>query len=302
MRGLKTRQLIARSTPRVIRKRIPKFISRHLYFKGFFKVRLNDQRKLSLYSEGYILENEVYWYGISGGHEKRSINLWIDYISHFKPKVIYDVGASTGIYGLVAEAIAEDTEVIYFEPIPKAVSILKMNLDVNSFGGKVHQVALANYDGIGIFNISEKDDFAYSVTLNTYADLAILGVHDHSQKYRELKVEVQQISTMIENDKLKPPDFMKLDVETSEYDVLLGAGKYAENVGAFLIEVLNHEIAQKLNTLFSSKLYAFYNIDDNRNRIIQTTSIISTQHYNYFVIKKELATEFPSLSRLSLGV
>ena len=301
MRGLKLRRFIARATPRVIRKRTPKFISKHLYFKGFFKVRLNTERTLSLYSEGYILENEIYWYGIAGGHEKKSINLWIEYINHFQPKVIFDVGANTGIYGLVAQAVSQDAKVTYFEPIPKATSILRMNLDANSFEGMIHQVALSNYDGKGIFNISEKDDFAYSITLNTYADLAILGVHDETQKYREMEVAVRQISTMIEQKEIMPPDLMKLVVETSEYDVLLGLGKYFENVGAFLVEVLNSELAEKLNKLFNPANYAFYNVDDMANLITKTESIQSTKNYNYFIIKKNLTAEFMSLKQEFMG-
>ncbi len=301
MRGLKIRRFIARATPRAIRKRTPKFISKHLYFKGFFEVRLNAERTFSLYSEGYILENEIYWYGIEGGHEKKSINLWIEYINHFQPKFIYDVGANTGIYGLVAQAVSQDAKVTYFEPIPKATSLLRMNLDANSFEGTIHQVALSNYDGKGIFNISEMDDFAYSITLNTYADLAISGVHDETQKYREMEVAVRQISTMIEQKELIPPDLMKLDVETSEYDVLLGLGKYLEHVGAFLVEVLNPELAEKLNKLFNPVNYDFYNIDDTANLIIKTESVQSTRNYNYFIIKKNLTLEFISLKQDFMG-
>ena len=291
------RKLIAKSTPRTLRRHTPKFISRHLYFKGFFKVKLSKECILSLYSGGYILENEIYWYGIEGGHEKKSIKIWIEYIKHFKPKSIYDVGANTGIYGLVAQAVSQDTKVEYFEPIPKAASILRINLDANSFDGKIHQVALSSYDGAGVFNIIETDDFAYSITLNTYADLAISGVHDSSQKYREMKVEVRQISTMIGNKELIAPDLMKLDVETSEYDVLIGAGRYLENVGAFLVEVLNVELAQNLNKLFSPKKYAFYNIDDEAGLITETEKIESTNNYNYFIIKKNLVADFSSLKQ-----
>ena len=127
------RSVIARSTPPIIRKHVPKFITKHLYFKGFFKVKFLKNYHLFLFSEGYILENEIYWYGIEGGHEKKSISIWMDFIKEFNPKTIYDIGANTGIYGLIAQAISQNSDVFYFEPIPKAVSILNINLEKNCF-------------------------------------------------------------------------------------------------------------------------------------------------------------------------
>jgi FkbM family methyltransferase len=295
------RSLLAKSIPRKIRKLTPKFISRHLYFKGAFQISISDSIKLNLHSEGYILENEMYWYGIEGGHEKESIKLWMSYIQSFKPNSIFDIGANTGIYGLIAQSLAPDSIVTYFEPLPTAASILDINLKSNSFDGVIYQVALSNYDGQGKFNLNGDDDFAYSITLNTYADLAILGTHDSSKSYHELEVKVCRLATLLDEGRLLVPNLMKLDVETSEFEVLTGMDGYIWEVSAFLVEVLNSEQAKKLNTLFGGKDYRFFNIDDTKSAITEYRNIVSTPHYNYFIVEKSLVSNFQYL-KSKLGI
>lgn len=301
MAKITLRSLLAKSTPRRIRKLTPKFISKHLYFKGTFQISISDSIKLNLHSGGYILENEMFWYGIEGGHEKESIKLWTNYIQNFKPNSIFDIGANTGIYGLIAQSIAPDSIVNYFEPLPTATSILDMNLKSNSFDGVIHQVALSNYDGEGKFYLNSGDDFAYAITLNTYADLAITGTHDSSKAYYELKVRVCRLATLLNERRLLVPNLMKLDVETSEFEVLTGMDGYIREVDAFLIEVLNSEQAKKLNTLFDGNDYRFFNIDDTKSVITEYQNIISTPNYNYFIVEKSLVSNFQYL-KSKLGI
>lgn len=301
MSGLALRKLLAKSTPKKIRKITPKFISRHLYFKGTFQLPVTKKTQLRLLSQGHILENEMYWYGIDGGHEKQSMKLWMSYIQQFKPISIFDIGANTGIYGLVAQAIVPESKVTFFEPLPTAVSILQSNLTNNSFNSTIYQVALSDYDGTGIFNLSGVDDFDYSVTLNTFADLAILGTHDFSKSYRELKVKVCKLATLIKEEQLLTPKLIKLDVETSEYEVLVGMDEHIEFADAFLVEVLNSEQAQRLNRLFDSKNYEFFNIDDAKSTIKKYDEIVSTPHYNYFIAKKSVIKSFLYLQSRLVG-
>ena len=292
MLGLALRKLVAKSIPRRLRKLVPKSISQHLYFKGTFQISIAKGITLNLYSGGYIIENEIYWRGIEGGHEKQSMKLWMSYIQKFRPVSIFDIGASTGIYGLVAQALSPESKVTYFEPLPTAASILQLNLTSNSFDAAIHQVALSNFDGDGFFKLKQGDDFAYAITLNTYADLAILGHHDSSILYRDLKVKVCKLGTLLREDLLLKPSLMKLDIETSEYDVLMGMDEYIRDVDAFLVEVLNSEQAQKLDRLFDCNDYEYFNIDDTQSTITKFQKITSTPHHNYFIAKKSIVNQF----------
>lgn len=55
-----TNSSINRYIPYQLRKHIPKFISRHLYFEGPFDVRLFGEKKFRMAAHKYVLENEVF--------------------------------------------------------------------------------------------------------------------------------------------------------------------------------------------------------------------------------------------------
>ena len=74
-------------------------------------------------ADHFQIENEIYWYGLESGHECKSMAIWIEYCEIFQPKEILDIGANTGVYGLVAKAICPMANVSFFEPIPAAIKI-----------------------------------------------------------------------------------------------------------------------------------------------------------------------------------
>ena len=54
-----------------------KNIYQHLPFKGFFKVKVEEDKSFKLFHSGVIQENEIFWSGLEGGWEKKSIQLWL---------------------------------------------------------------------------------------------------------------------------------------------------------------------------------------------------------------------------------
>lgn len=289
------RKFLAHLLPVRLRKFVPPSISKHLYFHGKFPVYLRGKRLFDLQANGYVLENEVFFYGLEAGHEKRSMKIWIEYCEKFRPQEVFDIGANTGIYGLVTLALDSSSHVSFFEPLPKAIEILRENLALNQFDAKVFDVALSNYDGEGYFFMSNMSDFAYSVTLNTFADLAIEGVHKEDKTLEKISTAVVQISTLLIRGDTAKPQLVKIDVETHESEVLEGFRFDLAEVDAYLVEVLNSGAAMKLNQLFNGQGFDFYNIDDDRDSVRQTDKFYKSDKYNYFVIKPELARQLRSL-------
>ena len=289
------RTLIAKLLPFAIRKRIPRYISKHLYFKGNFPVFHNNKKLLKIRSTGFVLENDIYFYGLNNGHERKAMSVWVEYCQKFKPKVIYDIGANTGIYGLVSLALDTQSRVAFFEPLESATEILRKNLEMNGFKADIVELALSNYDGEGVFFMNEGKDFLYSITLNEYADQAIQGMHDESISYKEKSVKVVTLDTLIKNRSISKPNLVKLDVETHEPEVMGGFGFSITDVDAYLIEVLNAEAANKLNELFAKSDYEYFNLDDEKFEVRKTENFIYTGLTNYFVIRSSLASKLTSL-------
>lgn len=289
------RKIIALSIPARFRRLIPKYVSKHLYFSGEFTAKLTGTDGLNLKTYGHIIENEIFYYGLEGGHEKKSMQIWIEFCEKFQPKNIFDIGASTGIFGLVAQRILPDANVSYFEPMARALEILKENIAINSFPGKVFPIALSNYDGVGHFYMSAESNFAYSVTLNDYADLAITGEHTNDDSLQIIVTQVNKVSTLISRGELAPPNLVKIDVETHEAAALEGFEMNLSEINAFLIEVLNEKAATKLNRIFANTDFLCFNINDSANSVRQTEFFEKSDEFNYFVVHPSFASDLISL-------
>lgn len=61
-----------------------------------------------------------FYYGLENGHEKKAMRVWIEFCELFNPKYVADIGANTGIYGLVAKALDSNCNVAFFEPLESA--------------------------------------------------------------------------------------------------------------------------------------------------------------------------------------
>jgi FkbM family methyltransferase len=126
--------------------------------------------------------------------------------------VSIDVGAHFGLFTLVL-AKYFNCKVYSFEPTPYTTSILKKNISFNKLNNAVTVIekAVSKKDGKSTFLIQETDG-AVSNSLIDYW---------HSNENKEtIEVEVISIDSFFKEIKY---DFIKIDAEGAEYDVLLGA-------------------------------------------------------------------------------
>ena len=279
------RSVIAKVTPYYIRHRIPLKISQHLYFSGVISARLNGKPVVKLINKSHQIENEIYWRGFDGCHEKKSMQIFAEILRVLQPKIVWDIGANSGTYGILAKALFPETRVCFFEPIPKAIEMINENLLLNNFNAEVFQLALGDYDGEGKIYFSKGTDFATSVTVNKN----LLG---SSLETDSMEISVMRADTLMEKFSLSMPDLVKLDVETYEFEVLEGFGATPFNNCLFLIEVLSNELAEKLIPIFPSEKYDFYNINDATSTVRKTESLEKSDFYNYLVCPKKLSSLF----------
>lgn len=116
--------------------------------------------------------------------------------------VFYDVGAHAGFTSVLGcRLVGSAGEVHCFEPVPANVSVLRRNLDGNSFANAtVHSIALSDMDG-------------------TAAMAAETGhITAHLSGHGELTVRTARLDSLA----LRPPDVIKIDVEGAEAAVLAG--------------------------------------------------------------------------------
>ena len=275
------RKLVATILPYWIRKIIPLRIAQHLYFNGVFEARLYGKKTVKLLHVGNQIENEIYWRGFEGCHEKKSMQVFASIVQNLDPKVVWDIGANSGTYGILTKALKSDCEVVFFEPIPKAVEIIQTNLDINDFDAKIFEIALGDFDGVGEIFFEKGHDFATSVTVNK--NTLPRGTESDS-----MKIQIRRLDSLVAGLKLNSPSLVKLDVETYEYEVLSGWGIQFPDEAVFLVEVLQADLAAKLTEFFPESRYLFWNIDDRNSTMRQVAKLGKSDFYNFLIVPKSL--------------
>lgn len=121
---------------------------------------------------------------------------------------VYDVGAHTGYYSLLASLLVGPRGLVYaFEPVPANLNYLREHLRRNDIKN-TRVCACAVTDSIGPMRFQE---------------------HQHSSMGRldaagSLEVEAVSLDRLHAAGKIRPPDVIKMDIEGAEYEALKGAG------------------------------------------------------------------------------
>lgn len=123
-----------------------------------------------------------------------------------------DVGANCGIYTILGCAVNPRVRVIALEPVPKIYAALTGNVAHNQFGARVTtlNMALGEKDGVVSFHEAEN---------STMGSLAVEGYR--GQQGQVIQVVCRTLDSIVEEMNLAP-DFIKIDVEGFEHQVLKG--------------------------------------------------------------------------------
>jgi FkbM family methyltransferase len=121
-------------------------------------------------------------------------------------EVFYDVGANVGFYSLLAAVLTEPGLVYAFEPLPANLVFLKRHLELNNMQEvNVFEVAISDEVGTACFE-AEKSRAMGKL-----------------QGRGDLQVSTSTLDALVSDGKIIPPNFIKMDIEGSEFDALIGA-------------------------------------------------------------------------------
>ncbi len=164
------------------------------------------------------------------GHYEKEVEKAIS--ENLKPgQIAYDIGANIGYVSLLMarRVLSEDGggQVFSFEPAPNAFKKLVTNVQLNQdLPIEPMQIALANSQGFAPFSFFEYD--------------VVSRLGDHSAEYPDARttiVRTERLEDLAKQFKLPPPDFIKIDVEGFELEVLKGMENLLKiNRPALLIE------------------------------------------------------------------
>ncbi len=239
----------------------PVGVYQHLYFNDTISVTAGAGQSFKMVHYGHELENELFWKGLYNGWEQYSMRIWAS-LAEQSP-MIFDIGANTGLYSLVAKAKNSTAMVHAFEPFGAICKKLSHNAAINQYDIRCNCLAVSDYSGDAVIYTAD-ENFAYSVTVNQN-----LWVTEGEPI--KLDIKTITLNDYIEQQNITQIDLVKIDVETHEPEV-----------------ILNESVAEKLAPYFPVTEFDFYNIDE-RSGIKKVAALSKSDYYNFLVVPKEKA-------------
>lgn len=260
---------------------LPPAFYKHLYFNGAFKVQCFDGSSFSIYHHGNSIENDIFWSGLYGAWEKDSLLLWSKLARN--SQVIFDIGANTGIYSLVAKCLNPGACVYAFEPVPKIFSKLEHNAAINNYDLNLENLAVSDFCG-GCEIYDTHGAHSYSASLDARF---LQGAHvTHAVQVTSIRLD-----EYIKAKNIDGVDLLKIDVESLEAQVLDGMGDFLKQFRPnILVEVLTDSIAERIEEVVEGIDYSFINLDENGNFEI-CKRLSASKYHNFLICKPELVGE-----------
>lgn len=145
--------------------------------------------------------------------------------------VVFDVGANTGTWTLLAKSVLPNCEVHAFEPMLSHIATF--NAATSKLTSVVlHRIALGELCGSASIRVSSLTDASSLLPLSS------LG--QETWRIKEVGTEsvtVDSIDNLVRDQLVPQPDLLKLDVQGFELFVLRGAEKTLKNITAVIVEV-----------------------------------------------------------------
>lgn len=179
--------------------------------------------------------------------------------------VFYDIGANVGFFSVIAAKLVGDAGKIYaFEPGEDNAKAIRHNARLNNFTQiEVIEKAVSDTSGQGQLLLAQYSGGHALATADTPPDLA-----------GEVTVDLVSIDDLIAENKIAPPNFVKVDVEGAELDVLKGMRETIKTYQPTVIyEVDDGDLTayerkyQELADFFESLNYQVTQTEDSYNTI-----------------------------------
>ena len=217
---------------------------------------------------------ELHWTDYRGW-ELTSLRLWSDLLKNNTNGTIYDVGAYSGIYSLIAYKASNQFKIYAFDIQDKCMDRLKKNVAINKATNiELLQAACTDFNGETDFFFYEEDGIMSSV-----ASLVPNKLNKLNKKVTTIKLDDFELNDVIK--------LIKIDVEGAEISTLKGLKRVlSKDAPDVLIEVNNFKELKTVKKQFP-RGYHVYDINE-KELFIKKMNWFSkpSKHRNYLFTKR----------------
>lgn len=148
----------------------------------------------------------------------------------FAPKVIYDIGSACCHWSIVVNRIFTDSKYHLFEPLAETDVSYKGFVEkyMPQFNWEVHPIALGTEEGQIDFFVKESPYGSTSLHQTNH------------EKFKKVIVPSATLENYMEINSLETPDFIKIDTQGAELNILKGKGAKLKGVQLLLLETWLH--------------------------------------------------------------
>lgn len=244
------------------------------------KIITTDNIRFNLYKDD-VLSKLIYAENFEWAEKE-----WLK--SFLKPGMIcYDLGANIGFYTLLSAYLTfPNGKVISLEPVNKTFERLKANIDINdkiSNCVSCYKIAASNSAG-------ELEIFTASKDLHAWNSLV---APQNKDEFTKEIIKTISLDSLFENENLPVPNFIKIDVEGWEENVLIGAKQILTKFSpTLLIEFTKENLLradtsyQKLINILSDYGYNLYEYIPRFKKLVLVDDW-NFEHKNIIAIKKQ---------------
>jgi FkbM family methyltransferase len=228
--------------------------SRKILFKTLTALHLNSFFRIDIYNQYILLENTDLTYQLFANkkYKDREYEIYKKYIT--SEMVCVDVGANIGLMTLMFSQMAPSGVIHSFEPSLKLYTVLSKNIQANKLKNCIlYKMALGDTDSVVRFDETVADDTTFKMSV-----------------YGNTDVEQKRLDTVFKD--VQRIDFMKIDVEGYELEVLLGGTETLRKTKLLFIEFIsdnqkntNHSEKLLIETL--EKYFTIYTLDDDLHEV-----------------------------------
>jgi FkbM family methyltransferase len=225
---------------------------------------------------------------LTGEWEMDITHHWMKIVEEIKPKCVFDVGANSGYFGLLAASKEKDTQVHYFEANPRLADLIRRSTALNGFSNRSFIVNRGVSDHSGE-ELTLTIPGGYFGSASFHQGL-VDAMDQHVDQSSLETISVQTISLDDYSNKINiVPSLVKIDIEGYEEHLMRGARSLFSNdmPQVVFLEYMPGAYTKDFIPLISKLFKKYYLIEGYQLRELKNLTEIGTRvDWSMLILRK----------------